>query len=405
MEYVLTWTNYSGIKASGMEKWIIKIINDKDETVVVHEDDQEANLKDFEDVKIKILLTEEQVSKLTPVNTIIGYFDTISEKTKLASVPLSFDKSRYIKSLSVKKTSLDAITLQKFPVGTRVYCKSNDPVDYKYKFRSYKLLADNELKLTKHNTVQAMIDCKGLNYTGVEHNKISTNGRCGIDHGNTICPGAQCCSKDGWCGGEIGNKSDWCSVEKKSGNYTTWVGDQSEYDGIDINKMSVNYEFKRTITQPTPSSCYGKKCPGYMCCNQDYECGGDKTSYSRDGTYCTRSSYGYYFMMPMGDRWYYDGDGTVPFPPPTITTQTEKDTAPLWAFSTKFKCASSDPFSRNNFTYYTWDQGSEELKTPTIWDGVSFKSKEFDHSDDSLVYTLPSCDGIKYGGRQIYYSS
>src|SRR5690606_27888268 len=28
---------------------------------------------------------------------------------------------------------------------------------------------------------------------------ISTNGRCGPNHGNKICPNSQCCSASGWC--------------------------------------------------------------------------------------------------------------------------------------------------------------------------------------------------------------
>ena len=55
---------------------------------------------------------------------------------------------------------------------------------------------------------------------------VSTNGRCGPIHGNTRCPGKACCSQWGWCGGEKGTKSDWCS-QTSMGH---WGG---EYDGID----------------------------------------------------------------------------------------------------------------------------------------------------------------------------
>ena len=48
--------------------------------------------------------------------------------------------------------------------------------------------------------------------------QISTNGRCGPQFGNTSCPGSQCCSQWGWCGGSVGTYSDWCS-KTNSGAY------------------------------------------------------------------------------------------------------------------------------------------------------------------------------------------
>ena len=40
---------------------------------------------------------------------------------------------------------------------------------------------------------------------------VSTNGRCGPEFNNTICPGKQCCSTSSWCAGTQGTKSDWCA--------------------------------------------------------------------------------------------------------------------------------------------------------------------------------------------------
>lgn len=40
---------------------------------------------------------------------------------------------------------------------------------------------------------------------------VSTNGRCGPKHNNTICPGKQCCSTSSWCAGTQGTKSAWCA--------------------------------------------------------------------------------------------------------------------------------------------------------------------------------------------------
>lgn len=56
--------------------------------------------------------------------------------------------------------------------------------------------------------------------------KLSTNGRCGPAHGKTRCGGKACCSQWGWCGGEKGKKSAWCSKTTMG----HWGG---EYDGTD----------------------------------------------------------------------------------------------------------------------------------------------------------------------------
>jgi hypothetical protein len=39
---------------------------------------------------------------------------------------------------------------------------------------------------------------------------ISTNGRCGPRNGKKRCPGNQCCSSSGWCGGTKGKYSSHC---------------------------------------------------------------------------------------------------------------------------------------------------------------------------------------------------
>ena len=54
--------------------------------------------------------------------------------------------------------------------------------------------------------------------------KLSTNGRCGPNHGKTRCGGKACCSRYSWCGGEQGKHSAWCSGTDKG----HWGG---EYDG------------------------------------------------------------------------------------------------------------------------------------------------------------------------------
>ena len=40
----------------------------------------------------------------------------------------------------------------------------------------------------------------------ITSSNISTNGRCGPEFNNTICPGKQCCSTSSWCAGTQGTK-------------------------------------------------------------------------------------------------------------------------------------------------------------------------------------------------------
>jgi hypothetical protein len=54
---------------------------------------------------------------------------------------------------------------------------------------------------------------------------VSKNGRCGSAFGATICPGGQCCSNYGWCGGSVGQYSAYCSDRNKGVS-------NGKYDGV-----------------------------------------------------------------------------------------------------------------------------------------------------------------------------
>jgi hypothetical protein len=54
---------------------------------------------------------------------------------------------------------------------------------------------------------------------------VSKNGRCGSAFGETICPGGQCCSNFGWCGGSVGQYSAHCSDRNKGVS-------NGKYDGV-----------------------------------------------------------------------------------------------------------------------------------------------------------------------------
>ena len=54
---------------------------------------------------------------------------------------------------------------------------------------------------------------------------VSRNGRCGPGHNYTKCSGNQCCSYSGWCSGNRGTYSAWCSLAGAVGR------DNGIYDG------------------------------------------------------------------------------------------------------------------------------------------------------------------------------
>lgn len=55
--------------------------------------------------------------------------------------------------------------------------------------------------------------------------KISTNGRCGSQYGNTMCGGNTCCSDYGWCGGNKSKGHDaWCAYGNHGADGGKWDG-------------------------------------------------------------------------------------------------------------------------------------------------------------------------------------
>lgn len=77
-------------------------------------------------------------------------------------------------------------------------------------------------------TINSQIRDIEKQYGILESFEVTPDGRCGPKHNNTHCAGTQCCSKDGFCGGEIGVKSEWCSSKKLNSRYSGWY---SKYDG------------------------------------------------------------------------------------------------------------------------------------------------------------------------------
>ena len=98
----------------------------------------------------------------------------------------------------------------------------------------------------------------GAVYTGYYLGKYDgrTDQRCGPNHGGKKCPGKECCSSSGYCGGHDGNKSDWCTLQRSetttsiNGNETTsitqgYMGiDNGKYDGSKSGGLFANTLFR-----------------------------------------------------------------------------------------------------------------------------------------------------------------
>ena len=95
MDYNIKWMNRSGIRESGMTKWIVTLHNSRGEEVKKIENDESENLKNFSPVTIKLSLTREEALKQTDTNNVIKvYFDDETDGTKLIQKNVSFNKDR-----------------------------------------------------------------------------------------------------------------------------------------------------------------------------------------------------------------------------------------------------------------------------------------------------------------------
>lgn len=112
--------------------------------------------------------------------------------------------------------------------------------------------------------------------------KLSTNGRCGLDYGNTVCPSNQCCSsanpttgyKGGECGGIIGTKDTKFCTSSTGVKPVKFRGDYfGAFDGNPIaTDGKCGYNNNNTY------------CPNNQCCSSSGLCGGIKNT--TDTTFC-----------------------------------------------------------------------------------------------------------------------
>jgi len=103
------------------------------------------------------------------------------------------------------------------------------------------------------NTATANYNAAKINPVSGGPITISTDGKCGPENGNTTCPGSQCCSRFGWCGGNLGGYSDWCINTTSGAVFETFV---SRFDGTMPVPLKNPWEGCTTTNQCVP---------GYQC--------------------------------------------------------------------------------------------------------------------------------------------
>lgn len=138
---------------------------------------------------------------------------------------------------------------------------------------------------------------------------ISTNGKCGPNNNNTVCPGNECCNKEGNCGFDIDN---FCGESCQFGygyclpsNFRTMSCSQC-IECVDCDKnpsiaLRCSFACIKKESSPkisneisTDGTCgprnNNKICPNNECCNKDGICGFTINDYCGDGC---QLNYGY----------------------------------------------------------------------------------------------------------------
>ena len=370
MEYTFKWMNQSGIAESGMDKWIVTLRDDQGNLLKKIENSDATNLQNFSEVIIKMNLTYDEAMRQTASNTSRIFFDSESTDTQLIEMNVLFDRTRVPVKIEDITTIVREVPQFIMPIGAKFKCSSNDPLGSNNTY-TYEHMGDNKIKNVPDETSSSM-NCRLFNYTG-RLNQRTFSARCGPGFGR--CSGTQCCSEWGWCHGSVGKMDDyWCIKSRRiSDTYAKWDGIDVFNSGNDIENMNIirSSSPNPVTTSPRCGAGYGR-CPGTQCCSRWGWCGGNRGAYSGN---CTgyENNVGY-----VGYNSEYDGNNT------TNSGAVTFNTVPIKSEPIVFKCASYDPLHRNNETIYKWSDSS--LKSiPSVPSGYT-------------VYTVPSCDGIEYGG-------
>ena len=321
MEYIIRWRNQSGVKESGMSKWILQLRDDKATPIKTVEDTTASNLENFSDVQIRLPLTYEETMRQTTTNKMLIYFDSVRDSTKLGELTVLFDRTRVpinidraatttfdtqgydfkipnttvmpeVRGLDAKKytnyfgdeylhtrpfylkfstNAINAVSIFIYSERVEGYImfldKNNRPLGmtisgepsrteidpstiYRLSLAYYLFNQTSKQKEGPYGDyIQNKKDLEywisvfiGRPYTippppsppppVIPTSKpVTTNNRCGPDHGHAICKPSNCCSVDGWCGGYKGTYSSYCSkYDYIDEDGTYYQGGLSDYD-------------------------------------------------------------------------------------------------------------------------------------------------------------------------------
>ena len=98
--------------------------------------------------------------------------------------------------------------------------------------------------------------------------KYSTDGKCGPVFGNTACPGNQCCSSNGYCGGTKDGNDAYCGTEH---GYVGYYDDQQPSK----SHPTTNWKGYATSTDGRCGPDFNNKgCGDSSCCSTLGYCGG-----------------------------------------------------------------------------------------------------------------------------------
>jgi hypothetical protein len=135
-----------------------------------------------------------------------------------------------IRSVTTARSAFNMNTYNSLVLTALNACSSDNKcvgvvTAYDKQSQSYTYYLKNKISANTLIAIDKKTTNTNTNWSGLQ---ISTNGRCGPQNGNKACPGNQCCSVFGWCGGSAGSKDDWCKTYNAAGG---------RFDGQDPKKV------------------------------------------------------------------------------------------------------------------------------------------------------------------------
>jgi len=221
--------------------------------------DYNENFSDFPSILSLKKLSLKSLDKIDTNKNTVKTLSSMSglEELELENLVFTLDDLKQFVNLSqIKKLSIK-------------YCYVKSDGKNKNELKAKHLIPNSfkNLSSCKINNEDVLSEIK----SSTPSNKISTNGKCGKDNGNTICPSNECCSKYGYCG----------TSEKHCGSNC-----QSEFGTCKSSNIP-----STTTKSSKPTSTNGKcgkdnnntVCPSGQCCSKYGYCG---TSEKHCGSNC-----------------------------------------------------------------------------------------------------------------------